>query len=103
MVLVLLCLLPLAPELLILLDVVGLEATLVFFIVYSNQLIQEFASRVSYAYYLVEARLLTRQQFVPVQGFGFGVSVVASFTTLFLTGSLTLALFTWLPVLLAAS
>jgi len=103
MVLLFLCLLPLAPEMLVLLDVVGLEATLVFFFLYSNQLVQEFTSRLSYAYYVVEARVSKMQQFAPVERFGFGISVVASFATLFVTGSLTLALFTWGPVLLAAS
>ena len=103
MVLLLLCLIPLAPELLLILDVVGLEATLMFFFLYSNQLLQEFTSRMSFAYYASEARVLSKQAFLPVGRVGFSVSVVVSFATLFVTGSLTLALLTWGPVLLAAS
>ena len=103
MILLLLLLLPLAPELLIILDVVGLETTLLFFFLYSNQLLQEFTGRISFLYYTAESRIQAKQEFLPTGTAGFSISVLASTATLFLTGSLTLALFTWGPALLAAS
>ena len=99
MILVLLCLLPLAPELLILFDVMGLEAALLFLFMYSNHLIHEFANRVSFIYYRAQAQVYSTQAFVPVGTRGFSMSVVASFAMLFLTGSLALAVFTWGPAL----
>ena len=103
MILALLCLLPLAPELLILFDVMGLEAALLFLFMYSNQLIQEFANRVSFVYYRAQAQVYSTHAFLPVGIGGFSISVVASFAMLFLTGSLTLAVFTWGPALFSAA
>ena len=70
MILLLLFLLPLAPELLIILDVVGLETTLLFFFLYSNQLLQQFTGRISFLYYTAEARIQSKQVFLPIRAGG---------------------------------
>ena len=101
MIVLFVCLLPLAPELLIIMDVVGIEATLLFLFLYSNQLLREFTDRLSFAYYVAEARVHSKRPYARVGMLGFGASVVASVATLLVTGSLTLALLTWSPVLMA--
>ena len=103
LVVLLICLVPFAPELLILVDVLGLEAALLFFFLYSQNLVQEFSNRASYAYYFVEARVNSKELLPQVDRMGFGVSALASVATLLVTGSLALALFTWSPLLLSAS
>ena len=103
LVVLLICLVPFAPELLILVDVLGLEAALLFFFLYSQNLLREYSDRASYAYYFLEAKVNSKERFPQINRVGFGVSAVASVATLLVTGSLALALFTWSPLLLSAS
>jgi len=65
----LVCLLPLMPEILLLLDVVGLETTVAFLLLYGQTIVQDLANRASYAYYLVESKLQANFLFNPLREF----------------------------------
>jgi len=99
----LVCFIPLMPEVLLLLDVVGLEATVFFLLLYAQTIVQDLAGRASYAYYFFESKVQSSQFFQPVSYTSFGFSTVASVLVLFVTGSLAFAICTWSPLLLTGS
>ena len=97
----LVCALPLVPEALLLVDVVGLEATFVFLFLYAQSSIQDLASRASYGYYVVESKIQNQPAYQAVSGVGFGLSAAASFFVFWATGSLVFAVCTLGPAILS--
>jgi len=92
---------PFAIELVILVDAVGIEATLAFLFLYGKSVATLARDRVVYGYNLVGAFLDSSPGQETYQHKVFTLGASASFVLFWLTGSAVLSLLAWMPAVVA--